>query len=247
MTIRSILAIANELNLDIHQLDAKTAFLNSDLENEIYMEKLEGFEDKDNPDMVCKLHNSLYGLKQSARCWNSAIDHYLKEPDCTQSHANLCVYSKLIKKDGKEILMLISMYVDDVILASNNSNVLMQEKLKLSQNFEMEDQGEIHYCQGMSIKRVRDTKVLTRDQKAYLESVLKRCGMSECKPVSTPIEAGKRFEKLDDNEDPVNIREYQAAIDHSYMHLLLQGLIYPLQWEHSVSSCLIQAKNTGVE
>ena len=122
------------------------------------------------------------------------------------------MYSKLTKKDGKEILMLISIYIDDVILLSNDSNMLMQEKLKLSQNFEMEDQGEIHYFLGMSIKRDRDTKILTIDQNVYLESVLKRFGMGECKPVPTPMEAGKRFEKLDDNEDPVNIREDQAAI-----------------------------------
>ena len=122
------------------------------------------------------------------------------------------MYSKLIAKDGKKILMLISIHVDDVIHASNNSNMLVQEKLKLSQNFEMEDQGEIHYCLGMSIKRDRDAKVLTIDQKAYLESVLTRFGMSECKPVSMPMEAGKRFEKLDNNEHPVNIREYQIAI-----------------------------------
>ena len=122
----------------------------------------------------CKLRKSLYGLKQSARCWNSAIDHYLKESGYTQSDADPRVYLKLIKKDGKDMLMLISIYVDDVILVSNDSNVLMQEKLKLSQNFEMEDQGEIHYCLGMLIKRDRDAKVLTINQKAYLESVLKR-------------------------------------------------------------------------
>ena len=57
----------------------------------------------------------------------------------------------------------------------------------------------------MSIKTDRDANALTIDQKAYLESVLKRFGISECEPVTTPIEAGKRFEKLDDNEDPVNI------------------------------------------
>ena len=145
-----------------------------------------GFEDKGHPDMVCKLCKSLQGLKQYARYWNSAIDHYLKDSGYTQSDADPCVYSKLIKRDGKEILMLISIFVYDVILASNDSNMLMQEKLKLSQNFKMEDQDEIHYCLGIPVKRDRDAKVLTTDQKAYLESVLKRFGMS--KSVCTPME-----------------------------------------------------------
>ena len=169
-------------------------------------------EDKDHPERVCRLRKSLYGLKQSVRCWNSAIDHYLKDSGYTQSDADPCVYSKLIKRDGKEILMLISIFVYDVIFASNDSNMLMQEKLKLSQNLEMEDQDEIHYCLGISMKRNRDTKVLTIDQKGYLESVLKRFGVSDCQPVSTPMEAGKRFKELDHNEDPDNIREYETAI-----------------------------------
>ena len=113
------------------------------------MEQPEGFEDKDHPDMLCKLRKSLYRLKQSARCCNSAIDRHHQESGNTQSDADPCVYSKLIEKDGKKVLMLISIYVDDVILVSNDSNTLVQEKLKLSQNFEMKDQGEIHYCLGM--------------------------------------------------------------------------------------------------
>ena len=60
-------------------MDVKTAYLNGDLEEEIFMKQPEGFVDKDQPDLVCKLKKSLYGLKQSARCWNKTIDEYLKK------------------------------------------------------------------------------------------------------------------------------------------------------------------------
>ena len=75
----------------------------------------------------------------------------------------------------------------------------------------MEDQGDVHYCLGMPIKRNRRLGTLMIDQKAYLDSVLRRFGMADSKTVSTPMEAGKSFEKLKDDDDPVNLREYQAA------------------------------------
>ena len=64
-TIRVILAIATEPDLSVHQLDVKTAFLNEDLEEEIFMKQPEGFVDEAHPEWVCRLLRSLYGLKQS--------------------------------------------------------------------------------------------------------------------------------------------------------------------------------------
>ena len=77
-TIRSLLAVANIYDWEIHQMDVKTAFLQEDLEEEIYMRQPDGYIDNDKPSHVCKLKKSIYGLKQAARCWNSAIDSHLK-------------------------------------------------------------------------------------------------------------------------------------------------------------------------
>ncbi len=84
----------------------------------------------------------------------------------------------------------------------------------------MGDQGELCYCLGMSIKRDIEAKVLTINQNAYLESILKWFGISDCKPFSTPMEAGKKFEKLADEENAVNTRNYQTPIG-----LLIYGSI----------------------
>lgn len=72
-SIRTLLALANKHNLEIHQRDVKTAFLNSYIEHDIYMSQPDGFIDPDHPEYVCKLRKSLYGLKQSARCWNQIV------------------------------------------------------------------------------------------------------------------------------------------------------------------------------
>ena len=154
--------------------------------------------------MVCKLQKSLRGLKQSARCWNIAIDRFLKDSGYVQNSADPCIYSKSESRNCKKAsLMIIALYVDDVLKA---------EKAKLKQPFEMEDQGEVNCCLGMSIKRDRAARVLTINQMAYRENMLKRFGMYECKAVSTPMEAKKRFERLADGENTVDTRQYQAAI-----------------------------------
>ena len=147
-------------------MDVKTAFLNGKLDNEIYMKQPEGYVGAKQPHKVCKLNKSIYGLKQSARCWNIAIDQYVKESGYVQSTADPCVYCKTECKDGKSCLIIIAVYVDDTILASNDIGMLTAEKTKLKERFEMEELGEIHHCLGMSIKRDRNAKALMISQKA---------------------------------------------------------------------------------
>ena len=211
-SIRSVLAIANELNYEIHQMDVKTAFLNGDLDTDIFMKQPDGFVDDTHPDYVCKLNKSIYGLKQSARCWNKTIDKYLKDSGFQQSNADPCIYTKVVEQDSKKSVIIIAFYVDDLIIVSNDNNLLIDEKHKLSTRFEMEDQGEIHYCLGMSIKRNRDAGLLSINQNAYLRNILKEFGMINCKSISTPMELGKKFAKLEDNESPLNTKHYHSLI-----------------------------------
>ena len=108
--------------------------------------------------------------------------------------------------------MIIAVYVDDTLLASNDDQMLRAEKAKLGERFEMDDRGQVHYLLGMSIQRERESKILTISQKSYLENILKRFGIQDCKPVSTPLEPGKKYDKLQDDRDPVDVQRYQAAI-----------------------------------
>ncbi len=100
-SIRSLLAIANVCDWEI-KMDVKTAFLQGDLEEEIYMRQPDGYIDEERPDYVCKLKKSIYGLKQAARCWNVAIDTFLLSNGYRKCSADPCVYMKSVKrKNGK--------------------------------------------------------------------------------------------------------------------------------------------------
>ncbi|KAK3749555.1 hypothetical protein QZH41_007287 [Actinostola sp. cb2023] len=212
-SLRSLLALANAHDLEMHQMDVTTAFLNGTLDCEIYMSQPEGFVDPKKPDHVCKLKKSIYGLKQSARCWNTTIDEYLKSADYRKSDADGCIYVKSIREaDGHISYMIMGVYVDDIVTVSNDCSLLKAEKAGLCQRFKMVDQGEIHYLLGMSIKRDRASRTLTINQPGYLEKVLKRFGMENCKPVSTPLELGKKFQQLSANDDAFDDQIYRQAI-----------------------------------
>ena len=90
-SLRTILAIAAERDLELIQLDVKTAFLYGDLREELYMEQPAGFKVKGREDEVCRLHRSLYGLKQSSRAWNEKFNSFLLKYGFTRGLADPCV------------------------------------------------------------------------------------------------------------------------------------------------------------
>ena len=91
-SLRTVIAFAVQHGLELHQMDVTTAFLNGELKEEVYMRQPEpeGFAAKGKEDLVCKLKKSIYGLKQSPRCWNSALDNYLKELGFSQVSGDPC-------------------------------------------------------------------------------------------------------------------------------------------------------------
>ena len=155
-SIRTILAIANQLNLEVHQMDVSTAFLNGELQEEIYMTQPEGYIVKRKEHLVCKLNKSMYGLKQASRYWFNTIDEFLKNSGNVQYNSDPCLY---IKREGDN-LMLIALYVDDLLLASNNKKMLRKEKEALKRRFEMKDLREVHYCLGIQIERKRNKNLM---------------------------------------------------------------------------------------
>ena len=171
--------------------------MNGLLDCEIHMSQPEGFVDPDRPNHVCKLKKSIYGLKQSARCWNSTLDEYLKSVGYSKSKADECIYVKSVKEaNGHISFVILGVYVDDIIPVSNDPAMLKVEKAALCERFEMIDHGEICYLLGLSIGRDRESGTLTISQPNYTEKVLRKFGMENCKPVSTPLEPGRKFMQL---------------------------------------------------
>jgi len=151
-SIRCILALAALEDMEIHQMDVKTAFFNDELEEEIYMEQPQGFLHQGGEHLMCKLHKFLYGLKQSRWAWNQKLDAFLKSIEFMKSEANLSVY---VAQVG-DVKFFIVVYVDDLILVCNDQNKLLQIKEELNQKFEMKDLGELHFFLGMEVERNRD-------------------------------------------------------------------------------------------
>ena len=211
-SIRILLALVAQFNMELVQMDVKTAFLHGDLEEEIYITQPDGFKVAGKEDWVCKLNKSLYGLKQSPRQWYKRFDQFMIGQNYTRSNFDHCVYFRKLQ-DGSFIYLLL--YVDDMLIASRNKGEICRLKAQLSKEFEMKDLGEAKKILGMEIARDRQRGILCLTQKQYLKKVLQRFGMSEkTKPVSTPL--APHF-KLSASQCPKTEeeREYMSKVPYS--------------------------------
>ncbi|CAJ2674023.1 unnamed protein product [Trifolium pratense] len=181
-SIRVLMAIVNMYDLELEQMDVKTAFLHGELEETIYMQQPEGFV-KDNS-KVCLLKKSLYGLKQSPRQWYRRFDDFLLKTGFVRSNYDSCVY--MMKRNEKVILYLL-LYVDDILMASSDKQEIQQLKEKLNGEFEMKDLGNAKRILGMDILRDRSKGELFLSQHDYLKKVVERFRMTDSKVVNTPL------------------------------------------------------------
>jgi len=194
-TLRLLVSMAVQLDLNIIHLDVKTAFLNGFLEQPVYMKQPEGFVIKNSENKVYKLKKAVYGLKQASRSWNARVNEVLSNLGYIKSKYEYCLF---IKKD-KNSLTLVALYVDDFFVFSNNVKEVECLKLKLGSEFDIKDLGEAKQCLGVKITRDHNNNVIYLDQESYVDQVLKNFGMDDCKVVSTPIES--KVEKVTNNID----------------------------------------------
>ena len=136
-------------------MDVKTAFLNGYLEEDIYMEQSKGFTSSDGDHHVCKLHRSIYGLKQASQSWHLCFDRCIKSYDFIENEEKQCIHKWVI---GSVIIFLV-LYVDDILLVENDITALQEIKVWLSFQFSM-DLGEASYILGMKIYRDRSQNIL---------------------------------------------------------------------------------------
>ena len=146
-SIRILLAYASHHNFKLQQMDVKSAFLNGDLHEEIYMSQPPSFIQQGNEHLVCKLKKSIYGLKQSPREWYSKINSFFISQGFDRSKNDPNLYIKHTKND----IVIIILYVDDLILTSSSTPLLSEIKFQFNQNFQMTDLGILHYFLGLQI------------------------------------------------------------------------------------------------
>lgn len=187
-TIRTLVALAAQKSWKIFQLDVKSAFLNGVLEEEVYVDQPEGFEREEGK--VLRLKKALYGLKQAPRAWYGRIDGYFCDQGFKRSMSEPTLYVKL---KGKALL-IVSLYVDDLIVTGNDLEVIKEFKHDMMNTFEMSDLGLMHYFLGMEVCQKEGIFI---SQRKYAEDLLKKFKMIGCKSVATPLIANEKLKKED--------------------------------------------------
>lgn len=185
-SIRIILALAAHYDWELEQMDVKTAFLNGDLEEEIYLQQPEGRTVEGKPSWVYKLNKALYGLKQSPRAWNKKLVSVFENVGLVQSPNDPSLF--MLSKSGS--VMFVIVHVDDLLIAGSDIGLVRNFKEHMKNVFKMEDLCAVKQLLGMHIVRDRKNRTLFLEQSKYIKNILSRFGMDECKDCDTPMVEG---------------------------------------------------------
>ena len=132
------MALVAHFDLELHQMDVKTAFLNGDLFEEVYMVQPDGFAKKGKEHLVYRLKKSVYGLRQASRQWYLKFDQVVTSFNFKENASGQCIY---LKKNGSHFILLV-LYVDDILLVSSSVELLTETKIILNSHFDMKDLGD---------------------------------------------------------------------------------------------------------
>lgn len=212
-SIRLMVSLAARYDMKILQLDVATAYLNGFLK-EVLMEppkelkrllttiinseKIDNIRRKAEKmlsevavgDKVCKLKKALYGLRQAGRSWYLTFDKVLKEHGAVPTNADTCLY-RIGKRENMPVL--IAVYVDDVLIASHNQEEIVRIISSISKRFTIRNLGNVQQCLGIEFSREGNN--ITLSQRGYIREILERFGMSDCNPISTPVDPNAKLDK----------------------------------------------------
>jgi hypothetical protein len=219
-SLRIILALANLLNYEIKQMDVVTAFLNAKLDEDVYMQVPQGFKHWGDSSYILKLHKSLYGTKQAPHMWNNDLNAFVVSIGFSRLSSDTCVY---VKQSASGNILVISVFVDDIIIAYSNKDEkewMVVKKLFLSK-YKMKDMGDASWILGMKVIRDREKGVLCLDQSLYLNKVLSRFNMLDCKPAPTPESGVKLSVDMSPSTD-----EEKAELENVPYKSVVGSLLY---------------------
>ncbi|GJR52429.1 retrovirus-related pol polyprotein from transposon TNT 1-94 [Tanacetum coccineum] len=208
--IRIFLAFAAHMNMVIYQMDVKTAFLNGNLREEVYVSQPDGFVDPDKPNYVYKLKKALYGLKQAPRAWYDMLSSFLISNDFSKGSVDPTLF---IRREGNE-LILVQIYVDDIIFAASTPELCDLFAKIMCSKFKMSMMGKISFFLGLQISQ--SPRGIFINQSKYALESLKKYGYESCDPVDTPM---VEKSKLDEDKEG-------KAVDPSHYRGMIGTLLY---------------------
>ena len=202
--IRIFLAYAAHMKFKVFQMDVKSAFLNGELEEEVYVEQPPGFVDPKYPDYVYRLDKALYGLKQAPRAWYETLAQFLLESGFTRGTIDKTLF---YLKNGKDLL-LVQIYVDDIIFGSTNDKLCKKFSKLMQSRYQMSMMGEMSYFLGLQVKQTDDGIFI--NQSKYTKNLLKKFNLQDCTAIATPMATAT---KLDPDEGAlVDVTNYRGMI-----------------------------------
>ncbi|KAG7553438.1 GAG-pre-integrase domain [Arabidopsis thaliana x Arabidopsis arenosa] len=204
-TIRFILALAASNGWEVHHLDVKTAFLHGELKEVVFVGQPEGFEIKGSETKVYKLHKALYGLKQAPRAWNNKLNSILKELKFVKCSKEPSLY----RKQDKDHLLIVVVYVDDLLVTGSNLDVILEFKRGMATKFEMSDLGKLTYYLGIEVHQ--HAGGITLKQERYASKILSETRMEDCNAVHSPMNANLKLSKASEEKN-IDETEYRRSI-----------------------------------
>lgn len=195
-SIRAILAMAAHFDMELHQIDIKGAYLNGRLtdDEKIFMSQPPGYPTPGTSSQhVLRLLKTLYGLKQSGRRWyQRLVEILVKNLGFTQCEVDQAVF---FKREGKE-RVVIAVHVDDCTIAATTLEAVARLKEGVRKHVEVSNLGELHWILGIEVRRDRDSRIMALSQHSYLDSIIRRYGFEDLKPVSIPMDPNVRLSSL---------------------------------------------------
>jgi hypothetical protein len=204
-SFRTHLSLVAKWDHEVVQMDVPVAFLNADLEEDVYMELPQGFEQDG---MVCKLHKSLYGLKQGPRNWDKLIHPFIVHE--MGFAATISDPSLYFRRSRTGRLMMIYRFVDDLQGSHHSADAaeFMTLMALLQKRFNVKTMATSTWMLGMRITRDRKLRTITLDQELYITKALERYGLQHCRVVNTPEAVGAAVEVSAALEEPADTQRY---------------------------------------
>lgn len=202
--------LAASLDLEMEQLDIKTAFLHGDLNEEIWMEQPDGFKEEGREDWVWKLKKGLYGLKQGSRIWNKKLDGKLVQMGFTKLSMEWSIYCRR-SDTGVSIIVL---HVDDMnVLGDSNEEIGRVKALK--EEFDVVELGPVEWIVGLRVRRDRAKRLVYISQTALIDDIIKQFNQTDASPVITPLDHNIRLSHDDSPApDDTEHKNYMAKIPY---------------------------------
>ena len=205
-----LLAYANHHDITLYQMDIKSAFLNGEIEEEVYVKQPPGFENPKKPNHVYKLRKALYGLKQAPRAWYKCLTKFLLEKGFEIGKIDSTLFTKRVNGE----LFVCQIYVDDIIFGSTNPSFSEKFGRLMSEKFEMSMMCELKFFLGLQIKQTREGTFVS--QTKYTKDLFKKFNMQESKGMKTPLPTSGHLDLAKDGKQ----------VDQKFYRSMIGSLLY---------------------